>query len=825
MVDLSKVTLKKKKDIINPLAIFSSLPGKSEKYNGYLRNVQGEVLNQWFESRDKKDNIIKMNTGSGKTTVALLILQSCLNEGKGNAIYVVRDNYLIKQVKEEASDLGINVVDNETNPEFIKNKAILVISIQKLINGKTVFDERNPIDNIIIDDVHACLDTAEQQFIIKISRVDHDELYKGIFTLFKGELQRQNHLNALNIEEGIKESNPMLVPFWEVKNKCKALIEIINRFKTDESYNNVFFPFYFLNDIIQYCNICISYDSIEISPDCFPIYKISSFNDAKRRIFISATLKDDGRLINCFNLNEKNIEKIITPSQALDIGNRMILYPQAINTNITDEQIKNCLKIISKKNRVVVIVPSYKRAVFWQDVCNNTFDKHNIEEIKNYHIGLDVLVNRYDGLDLKGDLCSYLVIDGLPNSKSLFNQIQEILLRDTSKSTIEKMQKIEQGMGRGIRSNQDDCAVVIMGKQLLNVIYNENSLESFSLSTKIQYQLSEQLSDQLDGDTLDNIMKTFDLCLSKNPEWLAIMNNALSEIKVSNCLNLKEEELLLNNAFNCALRSNYHECVDMIQEIVNSETNGKIKGYYMFYLAKYMNFIDGVESQKILLSAKKLNKDLCLPLDGYDYIPNKVGYALQSTKILELFKEKYKNNIQLYLFTCATISSSLIFSENSHKIFENAINDLAIHLGFDGSMPESEIGNGPDNIWEIGSNSYFVIECKNEAVSDTISKSDCGQMCVSENWAKEYYGNDKSFQSIIVHNSNIFDKSAAPNENFRIMTQKNLKDLTDSLMLFCQSIIKYDSLNEKIVSENLMKYHLDSKNILSKYTTQYERKR
>ena len=82
MVDLSKVTLKKKKDIINPLAIFSSLPGKSEKYNGYLRNVQGEVLNQWFESRDKKDNIIKMNTGSGKTTVALLILQSCLNIGQ-----------------------------------------------------------------------------------------------------------------------------------------------------------------------------------------------------------------------------------------------------------------------------------------------------------------------------------------------------------------------------------------------------------------------------------------------------------------------------------------------------------------------------------------------------------------------------------------------------------------------------------------------------------------------------------------------------------------------------------------------------------------------
>lgn len=82
MIDLSKLTTERKSDIINPLAIFSSLPNKSEKYNGYLRNVQGEVLNQWFELRNNKDNIIKMNTGSGKTTVALLILQSCLNEQK-----------------------------------------------------------------------------------------------------------------------------------------------------------------------------------------------------------------------------------------------------------------------------------------------------------------------------------------------------------------------------------------------------------------------------------------------------------------------------------------------------------------------------------------------------------------------------------------------------------------------------------------------------------------------------------------------------------------------------------------------------------------------
>lgn len=48
-----------------------------------------------------------MNTGSGKTVVGLMILQSCLNEEKGPAVYVVPDKYLVTQVCAEARRLGI----------------------------------------------------------------------------------------------------------------------------------------------------------------------------------------------------------------------------------------------------------------------------------------------------------------------------------------------------------------------------------------------------------------------------------------------------------------------------------------------------------------------------------------------------------------------------------------------------------------------------------------------------------------------------------------------------------------------------------------------
>lgn len=81
MIDFKKLRQKlNTSHPIIPVEIFSTL-SKSNKYS-YLRNVQSEVLEQWFEKRDNKDTIVKMNTGSGKTTVALLILKSCLAEKK-----------------------------------------------------------------------------------------------------------------------------------------------------------------------------------------------------------------------------------------------------------------------------------------------------------------------------------------------------------------------------------------------------------------------------------------------------------------------------------------------------------------------------------------------------------------------------------------------------------------------------------------------------------------------------------------------------------------------------------------------------------------------
>lgn len=816
MIDLSKIKIEQDKDIIHPVKIFASLPNKSVKYNGYLRNVQSEVLNKWFQARDNKENIIKMNTGSGKTTISLLILQSCLNEKKGNAVYVVPDNYLIDQVLSEAVDLGIKATKDVNDVDFIRNKAILVISIQRLVNGKTIFN-RKKISNILIDDVHACLEIAANQFKIVVDRSDYKLLYNEILNLFKNDLQIQNYFNYLNIEEGIPTSTSMLVPFWSVQEKYKELMQIINMHRQDENFINIEFPLDLIGNIIDMCNVVVSYDQIEITPDSVPIQKISGFDNALRRIYVSATLKDDGDLIKNFNLDINSVEQVITPDDALDIGNRIILFPQLNNPKINDEDIKMVLKQKSKDIRVVVIVPSKRRAEFWEDVADRIFDKNNIDNIKEYNSGLDVVINRYNGIDLKDDLCRILVIDGLPNARTKYDEIKEMMLLDTNTSIKEQMQKIEQGMGRGIRSNQDYCAIVFMQKPLSNIIYSEGAIENFGISTQKQFELSESFYDELKGKSVEEILENMNLCIERNPQWLGLSNEILSDLKYDNNINYDDRDIVLHNAFQYALDRNFRKCVQEIQKNINNETDLRLRGYYKMLLAKYMNFYDRTESQNILKSAKEDNSFVLIPISGYVYKKNKSKVSSQSNQIIEYIKNN-NMNVKDYCLKLNTIVNNLIFAPKTFDKFEQAMCEVGNCIGFLGELPERKSGNGPDVLWIINNNTAFVIECKNEAITDEINKLDCGQLLNSINWAEKNYPK-LDVIGIVVHRANKFSKNATPSKNVMILSKEGVELLANNIRNFASSIeaLNFELLNESTISQCLVDNRLTESDFKTKY--------
>ena len=805
-IDFSKLSAAlNQKNIIEPREIFLSLTNKSPKYNGYLRDVQTEVLELWYQNRNKKDNIIKMNTGSGKTVVGLLLLKSCINENKGKCVYVVPDNYLVEQVIKEANDLGINVTKDIDNINFISGKAILVINIHKLINGKSVFgiNGKIDIDSILIDDVHSCLEIAETKSMISINREKYTKLYQDILDMFYDSLKQQNESNLINIKDGDYASSPMLVPFWDFNNK---ITELLNKFK-DYKQEDIFkFNAPMIIDMLELCDCCISYDCIEISMRNLPIYKISSFENANRRIFMSATLEDDSILIRDFDI-DSNINNVICPKNATDIGDRLIITPQAINPNITDEEIKYQLKELSKHYRIVVIVPSCRRAIYWNDVADRIFNNDNINSINNYNLGLDILINRYDGIDLKDDKCRVIVIDGLPNASTNYDQIKESMLSSSDDILREKVQKIEQGMGRGVRSNEDFCGIIIMGSKMPKILYDKQTRKYFSVATLKQIELSEMIVERMERKDIKEFFEVLQLCLNRNEEWTRISRSVVSELKYKNKLNIPNREVKFRRACNELLAKNYNSAIKILEEYINEEKNEVLKGYAQMILAKDINLINPNRAQEVLLSAKKLNKNIIAPINGIRY--QKTDMYNEQAKELQNFIKNNNIKPNEYLIMIHDILSNLNF-ESSHNEFEESIRLLGKYIGLFSERPEKEYNNGgPDNLWGMGDNLYYVIECKNESNSTEISKRDCGQLHNSKSWFYKEYGSKFKCIPIIIHRNNKFEKSASPEEDFRILDKDNLDLLKENVQKFaialCSDISNIDNLDILLKNYNLTK--------------------
>ncbi len=824
MIDFSQLGMNSNQKPINPRDIFMRLSQKTEKYQ-YPRDVQGEVWKQWFEQRNNKDTIIKMNTGSGKTVVALMILQSCLNEGVGPAMYVVPDKYLVKQVMEQAGELGIKVVASETDLDYQRKKAILVTNIQKMVNGKSVFglrEENNyTIGSIIIDDMHACVGTIQEQFMVVIPK--EDTMYDAITKLFYDVMNMQAEGRFADIIEERTVFDNMLVPFWSWQDKSKEVYKILRENSETECLR---FKWNLIKDSLKLSHCYISAKGISIVPNCTPMHKIRSFDDAKRRIYMSATLPDDSPFMTVMGIDLKEDMHVISPEKANDIGERLIIVPKIINKELTEIEVRDALIQKAQSHNVIVLVPSFVMAKYWEVrggiVLSSSNISQGVEYIKSRNNGLYVIVNRYDGIDLPDGACRILVIDGLPNISNMDDKYEHEVVRKSERIQREQIQRIEQGMGRGVRSHNDYCLIYLLGNQLTTVLYADEGYKYFSSATKAQFELSEKMCEQIEGQGLDAIIAIGDYVLGRNQIWIETCKNVTSEVDYVQEICITKSARALRKAFDYGSYGDYERAEKIINDLVNEEVDPRIRGYYKQILAEYANFTDKNKAQQILKSAKKDNIDILNPIEGIQFIKDGNSLPEQSRNIIDRinYLGHDENDLVLYL---DSVLDDLRFVENSSKRFENAIKDIFVLIGYGARQPEREVGKGPDDFVVLGSGEYLVIECKNETTTDTISKHDCNQLNGSYTWFDNLYQDEQvSCIPIMIHNSNVFNYECSPNEAIRIMTPDLLDKFKNNIRAFVRAMCKKENFKNSEKINCLIKEYLLYKEVLIKeYTTPF----
>jgi Rad3-related DNA helicase len=223
---------------------------------------------------------------------------------------------------------------------------------------------------------------------------------------------------------------------------------------------------------LEACSVYISPKTIEIRPIIPPTQTHQPFSEAKQRIYMSATLGEDGDIERVFGV--KKIERLPIPEEwhKRSTGRRLILFPgQSSNLN---QQVDTATEMLKKVRRALILVPDNNTLKQWEKnlpESYTTIKSENIEQnLDNFTMcpapSVLLLATRYDGIDLPGDDCRFMILDGEPSASGLQEIYMRTRLGASSQLNNRIRTRITQAMGRCTRDESDYSVVVILGDKL-----------------------------------------------------------------------------------------------------------------------------------------------------------------------------------------------------------------------------------------------------------------------------------------------------------------------------------------------------------------------
>lgn len=802
---------------IEPRELYEQLPTKAQGY-GYLRDVQAQVLTQWHEKRRSKDIVLKVNTGGGKTIDGLVILQSYLNEGISPALYVAPTKYLVQQVLQEAAHLGIAVVNDPEDTAYIAGEAIAVINAAKLFNGKSVFSEnrqpdtRIPIGAVVIDDAHAILATMKSQLSLTIPK--SNGAFAELLALFEKDLKEQSPETLLDIQDG-RGGGFVRVPFWSQQEKLDNVRAILRNHKDEEPFA---FSLRGVRDVLSLARIVFTPKAVTIVPPNPHIHHIRSFVEASRRVFLTATLANDSVLVTDFGAIKDRVLDPVQPLTAGDIGERMILAPEEITKGIEAAEVRKGIRELSRQHNTLVIVPSHAAIRLWEGLYDLKADAEDLEDtvasMRARHVGLVVLANKYDGIDLPQDACRVLVIDGLPEAFSGDERLETLMETSATSVADRQVQRIEQGMGRAVRSNEDHCVVFLLGRRLSQLTADPKTVERFSPATQRQLKTSRDLSKTVAGAPLSRIMGLAETALARDEGWVVGAKRTLRGISPK-APHVDADAEAWRISFDQALAGDFHGAATTLAQAIDGNSGDKHAGRLLEQQAAYVNFYDKAQAQLLLAEARQKNAYALRPIGGLTFRALDFVGA-QAQRMAERLTSNYGHPAHL-LVGVQGIVDRLQFDPSTTEEFEDAVLQLGLFLGLGSQRPERELGNGgPDNLWAVAADQYWVIEAKSGVTTEFIAKRDVAQLGQSQFWFGSRYAPQMASIPVMFHPSRKLHKEATAVPGMRVLDERATGELCADVLNLAEGLAQEGWSDLAVVNRLLVGSGLDLSGLTSR---------
>jgi hypothetical protein len=801
----------------DPIALYKTLDRQQSHHQ--LRPAQQQLLEAWAARRGERDIVLKLATGSGKTTVGLVALYSHMQETKQPCLFLCPTNQLVGQVLEESERCKIPVVPvfggRAIPPEAHAGEAIVVTSVQSIFQARAGRFESAGFYAILIDDAHAALEIVRQQFRVHIPR--EDALYDQLHALFKDALTKQSRGSAEEIAEG-HGYGALEVPHWVWAEHLEAVTGLITArskeedelYKKRHSSGGVIkaslleglpLSWGLIKNVLDGCRCVFSVAALEIAPELPPVERIKTYAGAKRRIFMSATISDESVLVRELGCSEDAAKSPVEVAEGGGVGERMILVPRLMTAKPTDsikwkELAEICKGVAERNKTVVVLTPTFRAAKKWASipgawVVESTDEVPKaVAALRSQQARFVVFANRYDGLDLPDEACRLLVLDGAPVALSVTDMVDMACAGGSATRRRAVTHRIEQGLGRAVRSPSDYSVVILYDNDLVELISKTTTRVDLTAQTRKQIEFGIKIAQDVkrSGDWRNEVVTLLWQCLNREEAWKRAHRNFTKteglDVRPENDDARLAQAVAERRAWSLHVANRGADAATTLRSFLNAhKLSPEAEAYLVQRIAWYLWRVDPSAALAAQTHAREIDHQLLMPPAGVKYRKG-ASNATPSTLRFVAWLHQF-DHPNAAISAIEGLRARLTFAPDaSHDVFEGALSQLGTILGFESRRPDRESGEGPDVLWMDGQQ-VIALEAKNRTKPETqaIAKHVAGQLMQAEAWAKTTYPDRGEVVPVSVHPRTKVGAHAILPAKARIITPEVLNGLLDALVV------------------------------------------
>lgn len=431
------------------------------------------MLKTFTSKASKPDVALELPTGTGKTLTGLLVAEWTRRKRRSRVIYACPTQQLARQVTDAAYREGIDTAllvgrhsdwPTGAHVAYEAAEAIAVTTYSSIFNSNPRLADA---DLVLFDDAHAGEQYVGEAYSVDLSRWRSLAEYTAVLDTIAPALDGVflERLRDSQPDPGIGGDVRMVVPLRQ-SGLIAKLDAVLGSLPAPHSYR-----YAMIRAGLASCLVYVAYSGILVRPYVPPTHQNRLVSGARQRVYLSATLGEGGELERAFG--RSGILRLQQPdeSTAPRYGRRFFVFPEFVEGADTAALNR---AIVAAAGKALVLAPRTESAMSDASaLAQPGWPVWGIDQVaesmapfaKLEH-GVCGLAARYDGLDLPGDACRLVALDGVPDQDNLQERFLQSRAQAGAALAAWVRTRVIQGAGRCTRGPGDTAVVLVLGPDL-----------------------------------------------------------------------------------------------------------------------------------------------------------------------------------------------------------------------------------------------------------------------------------------------------------------------------------------------------------------------